>query len=177
MAHAPAPTPFYSLLGKAQWSSDYANRLPDSAFLVLEPGGRKDEAGRTAPRSLRHLPVYDAEGHLDLPHLVDAITQLPKAGPWLAGPERDRLRDKAQGLLERAQATTHKAAAKVPLWALGYLRSLDTHEALGIGRPLPKGTWMLAARFVDDELWNKVKARQITGWSIGGLATRTPIAT
>lgn len=33
--------------------------LPDSAFAFIEPGAKKDESGRTAPRSLRHYPVHD----------------------------------------------------------------------------------------------------------------------
>ncbi len=36
------------------------NSLPDAAFAYIEPGGTKDEDGRTVPRSLRHFPVHDA---------------------------------------------------------------------------------------------------------------------
>lgn len=35
------------------------NSLPDSAFLYIEPGGKKDSGGRTVPRNLRHLIVVD----------------------------------------------------------------------------------------------------------------------
>ena len=35
------------------------NDLPDSAFAYIEPGGKKDDSGRTVPRSLRHYPIND----------------------------------------------------------------------------------------------------------------------
>jgi hypothetical protein len=108
MAHAPAPMPFYSILGKAQWSTDYVNRLPDSAFLVIEAGGKLDESKRTVPRSLRHLPVYDVDGLLDLAHLQNAIAQLPKAGPWLTPGERKKLEERARAMLARALVKNHK---------------------------------------------------------------------
>lgn len=38
------------------------NDLPDSAFAYIEPGGDKDDDGKTVPRSLRHYPVHD-EAH------------------------------------------------------------------------------------------------------------------
>jgi HK97 family phage prohead protease len=44
----------------ADLSTSAANDLPDSAFAYIEPGGTKDNAGKTTPRSLRHFPVHDA---------------------------------------------------------------------------------------------------------------------
>ena len=52
---------------KAVWSAAEVNELPDSSFLYIEPGGKKDEAGKTTPRSLRHLPYKDASGEVDMP--------------------------------------------------------------------------------------------------------------
>lgn len=39
-----------------------------------------------------------------------------------------------------------------------------------------KGTWLLCARVVDQELWGKVKKGEITGFSIGGIANRKRVA-
>ena len=36
------------------------NALPDAAFAFVEAGGKKDEDGKTAPRSLRHFPHHNA---------------------------------------------------------------------------------------------------------------------
>ncbi len=41
-------------------SSAAINDLPDSAFAYIEPGGKKDESGKTVPRSKRHFPIHDA---------------------------------------------------------------------------------------------------------------------
>ncbi|MEO1338058.1 MAG: XkdF-like putative serine protease domain-containing protein, partial [Myxococcota bacterium] len=37
-----------------------------------------------------------------------------------------------------------------------------------------KGTWLLAVRIVDDDLWHRVKTGELTGFSIGGSARRMP---
>jgi hypothetical protein len=47
---------------KADLSTSSINDLPDSAFAHIEPGGSKDEDGKTTPRSKRHFPVHD-EAH------------------------------------------------------------------------------------------------------------------
>jgi hypothetical protein len=46
------------------------NNLPDSDFAYIEPGGEKDEEGKTTPRSLRHLPINDAA------HVRNALARL-----------------------------------------------------------------------------------------------------
>ncbi|GAB4206505.1 MAG: hypothetical protein OHK0013_23260 [Sandaracinaceae bacterium] len=37
-----------------------------------------------------------------------------------------------------------------------------------------KGTWMFAVRVLSDELWERVKSGELTGFSIGGSARRVP---
>lgn len=49
---------------KADMSTADINDLPDSAFAYIEPGGTKDESGKTTPRSKRHFPVHD-KAHAD----------------------------------------------------------------------------------------------------------------
>lgn len=61
-----------------QWTTAYINDLPDECFAYIEPGGRKDEEGKTVPRSLRHLPYKDKDGKIDLPHLRNALARLPQ---------------------------------------------------------------------------------------------------
>jgi len=38
------------------------------------------------------------------------------------------------------------------------------------GQTVRKGTWLLAARILDDALWEQVKKGELTGWSIEGSA-------
>lgn len=44
------------------------------------------------------------------------------------------------------------------------------------GRDVKKGTWLLAARVVDDDLWQAVKDGSLTGWSIEGTAIAEEIS-
>jgi len=63
---------------KAVWTTAYVNDLPDSAFAYIEPGGSKDEGGKTKPRSLRHLPYKDKGGKPDAAHVRNALARLPQ---------------------------------------------------------------------------------------------------
>lgn len=60
------------------WSSTYIDSLPDTAFAFLNRGGERDKGGRTVPRALRHLPFRDRSGKVDMPHLREALEQLPQ---------------------------------------------------------------------------------------------------
>lgn len=87
---------------KAVWSTAYVNKLPDSAFLHIEGGGKKDGEGKTAPRSLRHFPYKDDKGKIDIPHLRNAIAQMPKAKiSGMTEPKLTALQEKARALLEK----------------------------------------------------------------------------
>ena len=60
----------------AVWDTSYVNNLPDSAFAYISPGGKKDEQGKTVPRSLRHLPYKNKEGQVDPAHVRNALARL-----------------------------------------------------------------------------------------------------
>ena len=64
---------------KETWTTAYINALPDSAFLYIEPGGKKDEEGKTTPRSKRHFPVRGKDGKLDPPHVRNALARIPQS--------------------------------------------------------------------------------------------------
>jgi len=81
----------------AQWTTAFINNLPDSSFLYIEPGGSKDAEGKTTPRSLRHFPVKDASGSVDLPHLRNALSRIPQSS--LSQAIKDRLTSKARGMM------------------------------------------------------------------------------
>ena len=61
------------LAAKAEMSSKDINDLPDSAFAYIEPGGKKDDQGKTTPRALRHFPVHDAA------HARNALSRAPQS--------------------------------------------------------------------------------------------------
>ncbi|TMQ13315.1 MAG: hypothetical protein E6J91_18850 [Deltaproteobacteria bacterium] len=97
-------------LAKAQWTRAYINDLPDDAFLYVEPGGGKDDAGKTVPRRLRHFPFRDRGGDVDVPHLRNAIARIPQSdAAGLTADKKNELQDRARRLLEEAQDTVEKA--------------------------------------------------------------------
>lgn len=59
--------------GRAQMTAGSINDLPDSAFAYIEPSGKKDAAGKTIPRSLRHFPIHDAA------HVRNALARAPQS--------------------------------------------------------------------------------------------------
>jgi len=63
-------------LAEAEWDTEYVNNLDDDAFAYIEPGGSKDEQGKTVPRSLRHLPYKNAQGNLEADHVRNALARL-----------------------------------------------------------------------------------------------------
>jgi len=74
----------------AEWTTEYKNDLPDSAFLVILPGGSKDEDGKTVPRDLRKLPVKGKGGELDKTHVVAAFQSLRGARDGVEIPAKFR---------------------------------------------------------------------------------------
>jgi len=63
----------HALVTATAMSSAAINDLPDSAFAYIEPGGTKDEQGKTTPRSLRHFPVHDEA------HARNALARAPQS--------------------------------------------------------------------------------------------------
>jgi hypothetical protein len=60
----------------AKWKSSSVNDLPDSAFLIILPGGKKDKEGKTVPRSKRLLPYKNASGQIDKAHVRNAMARI-----------------------------------------------------------------------------------------------------
>jgi hypothetical protein len=87
----------------AVWTTKFMNDLPDSSFLYIEDGGTKDTDGNTEPRSLRHFPYKDASSKIDLPHLRNAIAQIPKAS--ISDSLKSSLQDEARKLLQKEGAS------------------------------------------------------------------------
>lgn len=84
---------------KAQWTTAYMNDLPDSSFLYIEPGGTKDDQGKTTPRSKRHFPVKDKQGNVDKPHVKDALGRIPQS--TLPADVKEKCLTKAQDLAKK----------------------------------------------------------------------------
>lgn len=94
-------------LEKAVWSTSYVNDLPDSAFLHIESGGKKDSEGKTEPRSLRHFPVKDKNGKIDPVHVRNAIAQAPKSK--LPDEVKSKVQEKGRRMLADLEKSIEKA--------------------------------------------------------------------
>ncbi len=76
----------YHVAEYAELPTATINDLPDAAFAAIMPGGKKDEGGKTTPRSLRMLPHHTAgvtsptdNESVDLPHLRNALARIKQA--------------------------------------------------------------------------------------------------
>jgi len=49
------------------------------------------------------------------------------------------------------------------------------HEMVVAGQPVLKGAWVMATHIGDDRIWEQVKKGELTGYSIGGTASRIPV--
>lgn len=58
---------------KRDMATSELNDLPDSAFAYIEPGGKKDDQGKTVPRSKRHFPIHDEA------HVRNALSRAPQS--------------------------------------------------------------------------------------------------
>lgn len=99
----------------AEWSTRYKNDLPDSAFLYIEAGGKKDSEGKIKPRSLRHFPYKDMDGKVDRAHILNAIARIPQA-KFLSQAQKDRLQARARRIyLKFVKYNSKKANSCVEL--------------------------------------------------------------
>jgi hypothetical protein len=64
---------------REKWTDAEINALPDSAFAVIAPGGKKDKGGKTSPRTLRYFPHHNPNGAVDKAHVDNAASRIPKS--------------------------------------------------------------------------------------------------
>lgn len=104
---------------KAEISTKKINDLPDSAFAYIEPGGKKDEEGKTTPRSLRHFPIHDEA------HARNALSRAPQS------PFGDKAMPKIRAAAKKFDIDVAKASLEEP--ALLQIDSLaDLRKAIAL---------------------------------------------
>lgn len=104
----------------AKWTRAYMDDLPDSAFLLVLPGGKKDDDGKTVPRTKREFPVRDASGTIDKDHLDNALARIPQSN--LSETLKDRATAKAEKLLSEWKKA-HKVKKSMGSMSYNDLRS------------------------------------------------------
>lgn len=86
----------------------------------------------------------------------------------------DEIRNAAHAFMEkfRTIGLMHKGAINDKVKILeSFIAPADFEVE---GAPVKAGTWVMAVKVVDDELWKAVKGGDFTGFSIGGSAIRKP---
>lgn len=124
---------------RAQWSTAFINNLPDSSFLYIEPGGKKDSDGKTTPRSLRHFPVKDADGNIDMPHLRNALSRIPQSS--LPQSVKDMCIAKAKKMMPASMNSRPPRDELVRTVSDYHLRSEDGSAVVMTGRFTPFNEW------------------------------------
>lgn len=91
------------------------------------------------------------------------------------------VRDTAHGWMERYGAVdlmhSWEALGAASIAVLeSYIAPVDFSIGEGDGQyQVVKGTWLLALRVLDENLWTAIKAGHIGAFSVGGKATRSPL--
>lgn len=152
------------LVSNRKWSTKYQNDLPDSAFLYVAPGGRKDSEGKTVPRSLRHLPYKNMQGNVDCSHLRNALARMNQV-EGLSKSKEQELRKKAERLYER-----HCGYEKNPAhYQSATFRGHDPHDPTvffartrGTGRSLEVRTMPTGGPSLYEVIERGPRARRVT---------------
>ena len=120
---------------KADMSTASINDLPDSAFAHIEPGGSKDDSGKTTPRSKRHFPVHDAA------HVRNALARAPQS------PFGDKAMPKIRAAAAKFGVQVAKADADTPGSPAWEAADADmANSAIGQLKQLRNAVCALAAR-------------------------------
>jgi hypothetical protein len=164
-------TPALEDLAKAQRSVAKANARADDQAVSLS----MERTPQGAPPRLlaialeKRIPLLKTDeeryvlGIVLEPETVDAQDDIDSAA---------EVRDAAHRFMEQYQniGLMHRDLVN------GRVKILESYLAPAAftldGTQLRKGTWLLAVRVLDDELWAQIKSGELTGLSIGGSARR-----
>lgn len=112
---------------KAVWTAAFINTLPDAAFAIVLPGGKKDKEGKTTPRSLRMLPHHNANvkspsenSSVDKVHLANALARVSqsKMSAQQIATAKSHLQAHAKALLPSYKTPVKKELDGCPGWTL-----------------------------------------------------------
>lgn len=148
----------------ALWGGDAGRAWADKVKRQM------DAADRAVAKSLRVLKADEGEERYVLgivlePDVVDAQADTYSASEVRQAAEKFMQEHRNVGLM-------HKEFVNEQVKILeSYVAPVDFR--LG-DVDVRKGTWLMAVRVLDDELWSSVKGGGLTGFSIGGSAIRTP---
>lgn len=129
---------------------------------------KRDDEKRVITSVVLEPNVVDAQGHWETAATIEAAAFdfLSKTVRGAAGP--DEMHDKVplDDLVGRLEIVESWIAKVDQVWEVG---------VEGVAEPVPiqAGTWMMTMRVLDDDLWARVQAGELQGFSIQGRGTLT----
>lgn len=152
--------------------------LPDSIVITIENGKGDVETSPLMKSVLaRTLPVFKTqEEQYVLGIVLEPLKEMGKTDSQKDLYSAEEVRKAAYGFMEEfanmGVQHTELANDKIKILETWIQREDATIE----GVEVTKGTWLMGVRIVDADLWARVKKGDITGFSIGGIASRTPVS-
>lgn len=113
---------------RAELTAKRINDLPDSDFAYIEPGGKKDDQGKTVPRSKRHFPIHDAA------HVRNALARAPQSPFGEKAMPKIRAAAKKFGIDVAEDTQRSEPAPYARSWALDDIQIMRAADGHGDGR-------------------------------------------
>jgi 2'-5' RNA ligase len=147
-------------------------KAPPAAITAAKAtlGRLRDQAGLTT-KAEWHVPIWKAD---DTDHrVVYGVVLHPgvtdSQGDDVSAEEIEQAAHRY--LVESRKHDLQHAETAAPVEVVeSYIAPADLEVA---GRPVLKGSWVMASHIRDDAIWAEVQTGAITGYSIGGSAVRT----
>lgn len=152
--------------------------LPGSVVITIENGKGEPETSPLMKSVLaKTLPVFKAEQEEQyvLGIVLEPLKEMGETDSQNDLYSAENVRKAAYTFMEEFSnmGVQHSELANDKIKILESW--IQREDALIEGAQVTKGTWLMGLHIVDADLWAKVKKGDITGLSIGGVASRTPV--
>lgn len=155
--------------------------LPTPIRITIE--GERDPAtiGKASPETeailVKHLPVFKTdEERFVLGIVLEPTKEMGQPDSQKDVYSAEEVKKSSYKFMEEFQVIGLQHRADVSDRVSILLNWITLEDSTINGQPVTKGTWLLGVRVKDDTLWAAVKSGEITGFSIGGVASRTPVS-
>ena len=154
--------------------------LPSAGIKITIEAAGSDVVGKASEETesilAKHLPVFKtAEERLVLGIVLEPTKEMGAPDTQRDVYSADEVRKSAYRFMEEYQTIGLQHRSDISDRVKILLNWIALEDTTINGQPVTAGTWLLGVRVQDDALWQDVKDGKITGFSIGGIATRTAV--
>lgn len=153
---------------------DAADADIPSPIRVTVEFAREPSPGDVAAPVLRSLVSKAIEERVVIGIVLEPTKELNKPDTQRDVYTADEVKKAAYNFMQNYQNVGLQHQADISDRVHVILNWIALEDTLIGGQSVAKGTWLMGVRVQDDDLWSAVKSGEITGFSIGGMATRTP---